>query len=333
MFVNHTLFHRQKFTGDLRTVYDTIANTIHEKKTTLVLPSKFSPDLVSEIINGVYNDNPAFFYFNPTRYMYAIGSRECTFEFEYIYHEREIIALEKELGEIMKRFWTKYAYKAQTDYDKAKLIHNYLVGTVRYDISDPSKLSIFSVTGALRDRVAVCWGIALAYKLLADYLKLKCFVIEGNDDTESDEGHAWNIVKIDGNNYHVDATWDLRTKGCENECYNYYNVNDQELARNHSWNRIYYPQCTSTQHNFFYLNNGVAHDLTKAKQFIYNSLLAGRPSVHFKLACGMPSDEVMQATVREVAEIYMDTAKVAKLAWTDSSNSDMNIVSLSFERT
>ena len=61
-----------------------------------------------------------------------------------------------------------------------------------------------SAYGALIEGKTVCSGYAMAYKALCDYLDLECYVIVGE---QGGEGHAWNMVKIDGEKYYVDCSF------------------------------------------------------------------------------------------------------------------------------
>ncbi len=61
-----------------------------------------------------------------------------------------------------------------------------------------------SAYGALIDGKTVCSGYAMAYKALCGRLGLECYVITGEQDGES---HAWNLVKLNGENRYVDCSF------------------------------------------------------------------------------------------------------------------------------
>ena len=93
-----------------------------------------------------------------------------------------------------------------TDFQVAQALHDYLVRNCTYDRAAASSNSLstaYSAYGALTDGSAVCQGYALAYKLLLSRVGVPCvFVSSVSMD------HAWNMVQVGGNWYHVDATWD-----------------------------------------------------------------------------------------------------------------------------
>lgn len=93
------------------------------------------------------------------------------------------------------------------DVEKALLLHDRLAVECEYDYANylNNKVPTISHTmyGAVVNDVAVCQGYALAYGFLLDAVGIK------NEYCSSMAlGHAWNIVYINGNPYHVDVTWD-----------------------------------------------------------------------------------------------------------------------------
>lgn len=98
-----------------------------------------------------------------------------------------------------------------SDYEKVKRIYNYLVKNVSYDqeIEKRDGYIAYSAYAALIDGRAVCQGYAnLLYRLCLE-VGVDCRIVSG---TCSNEGHAWNIIKIGSYYYHADATWDAVRK-------------------------------------------------------------------------------------------------------------------------
>lgn len=97
----------------------------------------------------------------------------------------------------------------KTDYEKIKAIHDYLVDTIEYD-ETINKNNIYNIYGALIEKTCVCEGYAKAYQYLMNELGIENVIVIGvatNSNNET-ENHAWNYVKLDGNWYAVDITWD-----------------------------------------------------------------------------------------------------------------------------
>lgn len=95
-----------------------------------------------------------------------------------------------------------------SDYSKVKGIYDWLCANVSYDhdhANDSSYLLKHSAYAALINKTAVCQGYAVLFYRLALELGVDARYITGSGNGGA---HAWNIVKLDGLYYNLDATWD-----------------------------------------------------------------------------------------------------------------------------
>lgn len=90
----------------------------------------------------------------------------------------------------------------------------------------------------LKDKAVVCDGYSKLLGLLLNEAGIENTLIYG----EASQGggnymaHSWNLVKIGGNYYHVDATWN------DNEGPNkYYLVSDKYMKESRIWEYSKYP--------------------------------------------------------------------------------------------
>jgi hypothetical protein len=94
-----------------------------------------------------------------------------------------------------------------SDVEKALLLHDRLALSCEYDVvnleNDTLPNQVFNMYGVFGEGVAVCMGYALAY----DYL-LERVGIKSNYCSSQRMNHAWNVIYIDNEPYHVDVTWD-----------------------------------------------------------------------------------------------------------------------------
>ena len=99
---------------------------------------------------------------------------------------------------------------------KARKLHDWLIQHTEYDNAAATKKSstakedwacIFRKKSNGKYS-AVCAGYSGAYKLLCNAAGIDCYCVEGDAIYGNDIGHMWNVVKIAGNYYHVDTTWD-----------------------------------------------------------------------------------------------------------------------------
>jgi len=98
-----------------------------------------------------------------------------------------------------------------SDVAKEKAIHDWLIKNVAYDYT----LNQRSAYTALTTGKTVCTGYAMLMNKMLDQVGIKNYIIAGHlsqagssiPDTEQ-ENHVWNLVQIDNQWYHLDATND-----------------------------------------------------------------------------------------------------------------------------
>ncbi len=94
-----------------------------------------------------------------------------------------------------------------------------------------SSLASFSIYGALNNHIAVCDGIASAFKLMCLIEGIECIEVTGVGVTNAgSQNHAWNKVKLDGKWFIVDATWG-RSSGYIN--HRYLLIDEKDASHTH----------------------------------------------------------------------------------------------------
>ena len=101
------------------------------------------------------------------------------------------------------------ANKTGNTYQDIKMVHDYLLDNLEYDTSI-SRPHIYTIYGALINKVCVCEGYARAFKYIMDSLNIPCVMVmgEATNSQGQRENHAWNYVQLDGRWFAIDATWD-----------------------------------------------------------------------------------------------------------------------------
>jgi transglutaminase/protease-like cytokinesis protein 3 len=92
---------------------------------------------------------------------------------------------------------------------------------------------VHTIIGPLLKRKCVCDGFSKLYKLVLDELGIENYLIYGKGfvHTLSDsEEHAWNLVKIDNDFYHVDVTYDATLSMHDYIRYDYFLIDDRECC-------------------------------------------------------------------------------------------------------
>ena len=129
------------------------------------------------------------------------------------------------------------AGEGKSDYQKALALHDWLCENASYD----DTLTIHDPSGVLLQGTGVCESFALAYQMLLTEAGVENVYVTG---TANGGGHAWNMVKLDGEWYHVDVTWD------ENSTDRYYfGMSTALISRDHAIeDRV--PTATATKYNY-----------------------------------------------------------------------------------
>lgn len=121
---------------------------------------------------------------------------------------------EEKVTEKVSKLLKSLKLDGKTNYEKVKLIYDYIVENVSYDRESDKRdgYIAYSAYAALIEGKAVCQGYAnLLYRLCLES-GIDCRIVSGSCDGE---GHAWNIIRIGDYYYHADATWDAVRKKYE----------------------------------------------------------------------------------------------------------------------
>ncbi len=121
-----------------------------------------------------------------------------TYTVEYYTTDAEEDAFEEKLDEIIAGL----NLAGKTDLEKILTIYGYVCDNVTYD---EAAEHCFTAYGALVDGKAVCQGYALLLMRMLDAASIESEVVFGVSEGVN---HMWNIVKLDGEYFLLDATWD-----------------------------------------------------------------------------------------------------------------------------
>lgn len=152
----------------------------------------------------------------------AAGSSKGTAAYKVVYLEskKQTDYVKAEAKKIVAKLITD----KMSDIQKEKLLHDYVASNVVYD----KTLRKYTAYEALTTGEAVCQGYTLLTYRLMQEAGIPVHIVTG---TVSTGLHAWNKVMLDGKWYNVDTTWDSQ----EQVAYNYFNVTDKALKRDHYW--------------------------------------------------------------------------------------------------
>ena len=137
-----------------------------------------------------------------------------------------------------------------SDYAKALWLHDWMIERVSFD----NTLVWCSAESVLTRGLGICEGYKDAYALL-----LTAAGIENKEIRDIADGHTWNAVKLDGEWYQIDATWnDSAYDGYDFDATHlYFGLTDELMAVAHEGHTAIYSaegyetRSTSLENNYF----------------------------------------------------------------------------------
>jgi len=240
-------------------IYTEIYKVAQKGKTTFKFKNIDVKAYEKSVTSAVYAfvfDHPEFFWYNNGHlWIYGLNSFEVELSvddyWKYSTNKNKYsVELQNKVDEIVAK-----ANKFNTDYEKVKFVHDYIVNNTEYDESalddivngrERSASSLQSATpyGCLVKGKAICSGYSEAFQLLMDELGIECNSVWG----DAGGAHQWNVVKVDGDYYFIDCTWDDPI-GVDEIQYDYFLINLKELSKTHKPDNTFdYPECTATKY-------------------------------------------------------------------------------------
>ena len=194
-------------------------------------------------------DCPEIFFVSGFHFRYYPDSANVELSPEYLFDKNKI----KDHQKAMKARVEKLVRPAVTmaELEKEQYVHDFICQNVRYD--KLKKSYSHEILGPLGQGVGVCEGIAKTVKILCDQLGIWCIAVisEANPEKNIKYRHAWNIVKIGGTYYHLDATFDNTLSHMGPVRYDYFNLDDGKVFRDHEPVIWKVPACTVSD-GFYY---------------------------------------------------------------------------------
>ncbi|NFD31519.1 DUF5050 domain-containing protein [Clostridium botulinum] len=247
-------------------LYDNILNGLINLKDK-VDTSAYSKnaDEVFKVLEKVLDDHPEIFYFD---------YENCSFwsngilELGYRGNKETINTMRQQLDTKVQSIINNVITKDMSELQKEMAIHDYIVLNTKYDEEalngNISSELIFTSYGCLVNNFAVCDGYAKAMQLLLNKVGVYTIRVTGDGNGVS---HAWNIVRINGKNYQVDATWNDPVPDSGYVRYKYFNMSDADIAKDHHWVKSDFPACNDNSFKYLHKADYVVKDL----DYIYYS--------------------------------------------------------------
>lgn len=223
-------------------------------------------------------------------YRYTLQGHKLDVWFEYLNEPEKLFAgmavADEALGTLIN--------DAMDDYEKVLAIHDYLIDRAAYPTDfDAEDEDLQSIYGALVEGMAVCSGYTDAFNYMAGKAGVESIIVVG---VAGGIDHSWNMVKLEGDWYHVDVTWNdlVDEEGPRAMGYNYLNVTSREIAKNHEFDLTKYPVASEDALNYYVVNDLIVHDEAQAIDQLNQLFLEGRKVMEVKFGYDVEDDDIQK---------------------------------------
>ena len=217
-----------------------------------------------------------------------------------------------------------------SDYQKALWLHDWLLEQLDYDTS----LEWCSAESALTRHLGTCQAYESAYAQL-----LRAAGIENMEVSNTTDGHTWNGIKIDGEWYQVDCTWDDSSNNYYNfdQRHLYFGLTDELMAIAHPGHTKIYTtegygaRSTNLENNYFVKSGEAQQWVESYRDRIQNSLNSKQTqfSIQADNSTYPPSIYKIQngiiSYVMNQNDWFVDGKKVSLVATVNDKQFDFNV--------
>ncbi|MCH5304142.1 MAG: hypothetical protein J1E41_04700 [Ruminococcus sp.] len=264
------LAHCTDFTDEKESSSDT-----NYKMESFIVHCSITRRQLAKSLFAVFQDNPQLFWLDEP-YAYSISDNYVSIRLYATMTEAEYNKKMKQLNAVINTILSKLK-KGMSEFELELYFHDYLVKNCKYLKDSENKEDPYSIYGCLVNQSAVCMGYTSAFQLLLSYVGIESVTVNGSN---TDSGHIWNAVKIEGDWYYTDVTWDDTG---DFFMYDNFNITTKQLKKTHKLVpkmtaysddelfsedgtiktvNLVIPKCTATKYNYYKYKGSVLSDIS-----------------------------------------------------------------------
>ncbi len=216
---------------------EAVLDAIRQRQTIFAAEYVGPQNELADIYDAIKN------YYHPRRLVTLVAQSETTspqirFQLEYPAADTQEAFVQQRVSAIVAELITP----GMQPHQKIRVLHDWVVLNTQYDMT----FKRYSAYDILNGGSAVCQGYALLLDALLNEARFNTVYVTGTIKPEfradtnglTNGGHAWNMVQVDGNWYHLDATWDDPMPDRPGVVgYNYYMLTDAEVGITRTFNQ------------------------------------------------------------------------------------------------
>ena len=287
-------YYYQQLNMQDQTVYRAFYDGVMAHRDIIPIPVKgdFPQEAFERIFDAMTKDNPLIYYLNQSSCSCASDMYgNCAICPQYFFPKEKVKEYNRKVEKEVNRLAGDLNLTEGTEYEKEKKVHDWICRNILYDDegADTRQLTrviaSHNIIGVFAHHRAQCEGIAKAVKVLLNAVDVRCIVVTGESVKNGKRvPHAWNMVNIDGQPYHLDVTWDIGGIGSSFKRipYDYYNLSDQLIIKEHKAD-TQLPTCSSMQHNYFRIKKRTFWMKSQAIAYVKRALQDGDTEFYFRL--------------------------------------------------
>lgn len=343
---NLNYFYYSRLTASGQSAYDVLVAAIRNHEDTAILDASICKDIF-KVAEAIEYDHPELFWYK------ACSVSGTTVNLTYGASAEEVEVLQRRIDEVVPKY-LEGIDDTMSAYDVALRVHVNVIASVDYDTIALNKQKeeggpardkidyLRTICGVFLDGKAVCEGYARAMQYLLQKCGVECAEVAGyirKETGERDGAHAWNIVKVDGDYYYLDTTWDdssntVQTVKSNDTGFDYFCITTDEISRTRDVDLCPtdVPNCGATRGNYYYPNDFVldSYDLNKIKAIAQTAAKNQSKSFTFKCKTKALYDQALTqlcAVGQDCYDVLKAASKINKkiLSNTYSYSYDKNI--------
>lgn len=192
-------------------LFQTVIDAIFAQKDTVTLTDDYDSNL--RILSAVQY-SPYYFFVKDTAFTEGHRTIALTYAYDAAEQENMRSFMDSEMLSILNRI---ICYPDMNELEKTLAVYQYFSEHITYDYTWLENYHLseekfmypdIEIYQALSTGKGVCHSYAYLCEFALQQLGVECLRISGTMTDDPEEGHMWIVVKINGDFYHCDPTWE-----------------------------------------------------------------------------------------------------------------------------